>query len=83
MNQPLMETPYPLDALPEPLKSAAIAAAHLAGVPDGIAVMSLLASLAIAQGECNVAVLGEDLKSPRPIPHLPRQLAAGTCESPR
>ena len=26
MNQPLVESPYPVDALPEPLKSAAIAA---------------------------------------------------------
>ena len=63
MNQPLMESEYPLDALPEPLKSAAIAAARLHGVPEGMAAISLTASLATAaQGEYNVQTLGEDLK---------------------
>ena len=64
MNQPLVvESPYPVDALPEPLKSAAIAAAHLAGVPEGMAAISLIVSLATAtQSEYNVEALGEDVK---------------------
>ena len=63
MNQPPVESEYPLDALPEPLKSAAIAASRLHGVAPGMAAISLLASLATAtQAEYNVESLGEGSK---------------------
>ena len=63
MNQPTVESQYPLDAFPEPLKSAAIAAGHLTGVPEGMAAISLMAALATAtQSEYNVEALGEDVK---------------------
>ena len=55
------EHPYPTDCLPDPLRSAAKAAAQLHGVPEAMAATALLVSLATsAQAEYVVQGLGDE-----------------------